>query len=118
MTDAQKLTTLKVLLEDGSGYLPSDEVLNTYITLSGNEILNWMYHLVGGVPASETDVPTKYETTQIYAIVAGWTHAGAEGQTVSIENGVHRHFVYEDMIGYIHNNVLPYARVGAVNENT
>lgn len=115
MTDAQKLATLKIILEDGSGYMPSDETLNSYIEVSGNEILAWMYHLVGGTPASVSEVPPKYEQVQIYSVVAGWTHAGAEGQSVSIENGVHRHFKYGDMLEYIHNNVLPYARVGAVN---
>jgi hypothetical protein len=59
-------------------------------------------------------VPSKYENVQIYAVVVGWTHAGAEGQGLSIENGVHRDFRYSDMLDYIHNNVLPYARVGAV----
>ena len=80
MTDTQKLTTIKALLEDGSGYMPADTVLNTYITLSQNEILAWMYHLVGGVPDDVTEVPSKYESVQIYAVIAGWTHAGAEGQ--------------------------------------
>ena len=114
MTDTQKLNTVKLLLEDGSGYLPADEVLNAYLNLAGNEILSWMYHLVGGVPSGVTEVPVKYESTQIYSIIAGWTHAGAEGQSVSIENGVHRHFQYTDMLDYIHNHVLPFARVGAV----
>ena len=114
MTDAQKLQTVKVLLEDGSGYMPTDETLNTYIALSGNEILSWMYHLVGGVPSGVTVVPERYDGTQVYAVVAGWTHAGAEGQSVSIENGVHRHFDYADMLDYIHNHVLPFVRVGAV----
>lgn len=117
MTDAEKLTMLKVLLEDGSGYMPSDETLNTYITLSKSEILAWMYHLVGGVPEGINDVPSKYETIQIYAVISGWTHAGAEGQTASIENGVHRDFAYTDMLDYIHNNVLPYVRVGAVSQS-
>lgn len=114
MTDVQKLNMVKILLEDGSGYMPSDETLGTYIDLSAREILSWMYHLVGGVPDDVIAVPVKYEPTQIYAVVAGWTHAGAEGQTKSIENGVHRDFKYVDMLDYIHNNVLPYARVGAV----
>jgi len=114
MTGAEKLSTLKILLEDGSGYMPTDETLNTYISLSEKEILAWMYHLIGGVPESVTDVPAKYETVQIYAVLSGWTHAGAEGQNTSIENGVHRRFDYADMLDYIHNNVLPYARVGAV----
>ena len=114
MTDAQKLTTLKVLLEDGSGYMPSDETLQTYLDIAGNEIVEWMYHLVGGVPEGATAVPSKYDGTQVYAVVAGWTHAGAEGEDTHIENGVHRKFTYADMIEYIHNNVLPYVRVGAL----
>lgn len=115
MTDAEKLATIKILLEDGSGYIPTDATISQYITLAGNEILAWMYHLVGGVPEDVTAVPTKYEQIHIYAVVTGWTHAGAEGQTLSIENGVHRDFAYTDMLDYIHNNVLPYVRVGAVS---
>ena len=115
MTDAQKLITVQTLIEDGSGYMPSDETLNTYIQVAGNETLAWMYHLVGGVPDGVTEVPSKYEGIQIYAVVVGWTHAGAEGQGLSIENGVHRDFRYSDMLDYIHNNVLPYVRVGAVS---
>jgi hypothetical protein len=115
MTDAQKLITVKTLLEDGSGYMPSDETLNTYIAIAQDEILSWMYHLVGGVPTDVTAVPSKYEGIQIYAVVVGWTHAGAEGQIVSIENGVHRHFSYTDLLDYIHNNVLPFVRVGAIS---
>jgi len=114
MTDAQKLVTIQTLLEDGSGYMPTDETLAEYITLAKKEILAWMYHLVGGVPEDVTEVPAKYETIQIYSVIAGWTHAGAEGQSVSIENGVHRHFDYVDMLDYIHNNVLPFVRVGAI----
>ena len=115
MTDAEKLNSIKILLEDGSGYMPTDETLTEYITLAKKEILAWMYHLVGGVPEDVTDVPAKYETIQIYSVIAGWTHAGAEGQIVSIENGVHRHFSYVDMLDYIHNNVLPFVRVGAIS---
>ena len=114
MTEAQKLEIVKTLLDDGTGNMPSDEKLNTYIVLAGNEILAWKYHLIGGVPASVTDVPSLDEGAQIYAVVAGYTHAGAEGEQTHIENGVHRHFMYEDMIGYIRNHVLPYVRVGAV----
>lgn len=114
MTDAQKLITLQTLLEDG-GDVPSDEKLNTYLSISANEILAWMYHLVGGVPSGVTDVPEKYDGIQVYAVVAGYTQAGAEGEQTHIENGVHRHFRYSDMLDYIHNHVLPIVRVGAVN---
>lgn len=114
MTDDVKLDIIKTLIEDGSGYVPSDNTLRAYIAVAGKEILAWMYHLISGVPDDVTEVPSKYENIQIYAVVVGWTHAGAEGQGLSVENGVHRDFRYSDMLDYIHNNVLPYARVGAV----
>ena len=112
MTNAEKLETLKTLLDDG-GEIPSDAKLNTYLALSQQEILQWKYHLVGGKPASVTAVSPIDEGAQIYAVVAGYTHAGSEGQSTHIENGVHRVFIYEDMIGYIRNHVLPLVRVGA-----
>ena len=115
MTDAQKFLTVQTLIDDGTGYMPSDDLINTYITIAGNEILAWMYHLVGGVPEDVTDVPSKYEGTQIYAVIVGFTQSGAEGETDHHENGVIRIFKYSDMLDYIHNNVLPYVRVGAVS---
>lgn len=113
MTDAQKLINIKTLLEDG-GEMPSDEKLQAYLTIAANEILSWMYHLVGGVPDGVIDVPPKYDMTQIYCVIAGYTHAGSEGEQTHIENNVHRHFIYSDMLDYIHNHVLPIVRVGAV----
>ena len=113
MTDAEKLATVKVLLEDG-GDMPSDEKLNTYLSIAKSEILAWQYHLIGGVPDDVTDIPAKYDNTQIYAVVAGYTHAGSEGESRHVENSVTRDFKYSDMLDYIHNNVLPFVRVGAV----
>lgn len=115
MTDAQKLLTVKTLLEDG-GEIPSDEKLNTYLALAANEILNWLYWDIGGVPENVTEVPSRYDGVQIYAVIAGYTHAGSEGEQSHIENGVHRHFNYDDMVAYIRDtrHVTPYVRVGAV----
>ena len=112
MTDAQKVVILKTLLDDG-GEVPSDDKLSTYLLLAGNEILNWMYINVGGIPAGVTDVPGRYEGIQIYAVVTGYTQAGAEGESAHIENGVHRDFNYSNMIDYIHKNVVAIANVGA-----
>ena len=113
MTDAEKLTVIKTLLDDG-GEMPSDEKLNTYIQIAGQEILAWKYHLIGGVPDDVTEVPAAEDVTHIYAVVAGYTHAGSEGEKQHNENSVNRVFIYSDMVGYIRNNVLPYVRVGAV----
>lgn len=114
MTDAEKLEMLQTLLNDG-GDVPDEDKLAAYLTLSGQEILNWMYSLTGGIPESVTSVPERYEITQIYAVVAGYTHAGAEGERSHNENGVQRTFLYSDMLDYIHQNVLAIVRVGAVS---
>ena len=113
MTDAEKLTVIKTLLDDG-GEMPSDEKLNTYIQIAGQEILAWKYHLIGGVPDEVTEVPAAEDITHIYSVVAGYTHAGAESESRHSENGVIREFVYGDMVEYIRNNVLPYVRVGSL----
>lgn len=113
MTDEEKLATVKTLLDDG-GEVPSDEKLNTYLSLAETEILQWLYHQVGGVPQDVFSVPAEYEVTQIYAVVAGYTHSGAEGQDTHSENGISRKFIFSDMVDYIHQNVLAIARVGAV----
>lgn len=116
MTDAEKLNMVKAILGDGGGTIPSDDTLYAYLNLSGKEILNWRYHLIGGVPDEVISVPSSEEVKQIYAVVAGYTHAGAEGQDSHAENGITRHFMYSDMLQYIHENILPYSRVGAVRK--
>lgn len=115
MTSTEKLAAVKELLTDGNP-LPSDTKLNAYIDLAKQEILSWMYSQIGGVPTDVTGVPTKYEVTQIYAVVAGYTHAGAEGERQHSENGVSRYFTTADMLDYIHRNVYAIVRVGAVVE--
>ena len=45
------------------------------------------------------------------AVITGLTQSGIEGQVLSIENGIHRHFRYSDMVDYIRANVIPLARV-------
>ena len=113
MNDAEKLTKIKVILSDG-GILPSDEKLSVYLELAKQVILNQMYDQIGGIPAEVTDVPARYEVTQIYAVIAGFTHAGSEGETQHNENGINRVFTQTDMESYIRDRVFPIARVGAV----
>lgn len=114
MTGAEKLATVKTILSDG-GALPPDETITTYLGMAQSEILQWLYHLVGGVPGDVTAVPVRYENTQIYAVVVGFTQSGAEGTKDHSENGIKSAFRYSDMLDYVHNNVFPIVRVGAVS---
>jgi hypothetical protein len=106
MTDEAKLNRLKIFLQEKT--IDNDALLSEYLDASKDEILNWLYIRVGAVPEDVTTVPARYEQTQIFAVLAGFNIMGAEGQTLHIENGMHRQFVYDDMIKYIRTHVFPY----------
>lgn len=109
MTPEAKLTRLKILL----GITANDEdvLLQEYLEIAKDEILNWLYIRLGAVPETVTTVPTAYEQIQIMAVVAAYNIRGAEGQTLHIENGMHRDFVYEDLVKYVQTHVYPYVRM-------
>lgn len=106
MTDAEKLTALKSLLDIADN--SEDGKLTAYLTLSANEILAWRYSQCTEVPET---VPSEYETTQIFAVVAGYSQSGAENQIRHNENGIHREFRHSDMVAYIRANVIPFVGV-------
>lgn len=106
MTTAEKLAMVKDILRISDTSL--DSLLSTYLNVAKNEILSWRYSYAKNTP---DDVPAEYEMTQVQAVVFGFTQSGNEGQDVSIENGIHRHFSYSDMVRYIRANVIPIAGV-------
>jgi hypothetical protein len=98
MTCAEKLAKIKTLLRVTGSEI--DAELTTYIDLSTAEILSWIE-----AQANVTEVPAKYETVQIFAVVAGYGISGAEGQTAHSENGISRTFKYADMVDYIRAHI-------------
>lgn len=109
MTNADKLTMLKAMLfPDGAD--PSVEPqLQVYLDLASQTILNYKYeYSKNGVPE---ELPPTYDGVQIMAVMNGFAQAGAEGQVLSIENGIHRHWKYSDMLEYVQNHVNPIAKV-------
>ena len=109
MTDDAKLTRLKILLGETS--TDEDPLLMEYLDIARDEILNWLYIRLGAVPDDVVAVPAAYEQVQIMAVVAAYNIRGAEGQTLHIENGMHRDFVYDDLVKYVHTHVYPYVRL-------
>lgn len=106
MTDAEKLANVKSVL--GLTNTTQDTQLSAYLSLAKSEILAWMYPTI---PDDVTDVPSKYEVTQVMAVVAGYNLQGAEGQTSHSENGISRSWKHEDMVAYVRSRVIPYAGV-------
>ena len=106
MTIEEKLAMVKSIMGPDA---PDDETISQYLNLAKTEILQWRYSF--NEAAMPEDVPAAYEMTQIYAVVSGFTQRGVEGQSVSIENGIHRHFDFTDMVRYIRGNVMAYVKV-------
>ena len=106
MTTEEKLAMVKTIM---GGDAPDDETITSYLTLAKSEILQWRYSY--NPDAMPEDVEPAYEITQVQAVVNGFTQRGMEGETVSVENGIHRHFDFTDMTRYIRQNVIAYAKV-------
>lgn len=108
MTNAEKLTYIKAML--GIADTSEDSMIETYLALSTQEILQFKYSLVG-IPEGQTVVDPEDEVTQIQAVIAGYNLRGAENQTSHNENQIYRTFHFTDMVEYIRNHVIPFARV-------
>jgi hypothetical protein len=107
MSDAEKLAQVKSLMNITSTDL--DAQLAVFLSFAKNEILAWLYS--GKTPDDVTDVPARYEPTQIMAVVYGYRQAGAEGQTAYAENGISRTWKYDSMVAFIRDHVFPYIEV-------
>lgn len=107
MTIGDKVAMLTSLLAQDP-VVPSTETLTVYLELAGKEILSWRYSYGGTIP---DEVPAEFEVTQIYAVLAGLTNSGAEGETQHSENGIVRTFKRDSMLAYIRANVRPICKV-------
>ena len=106
MTSQEKLDMVKTIMGPDA---PDDSTILSYLGIAKNEILQWRYSYdPDNMP---DDVEPAYEITQIQGVVNGFTQRGMEGEVTSIENGIHRHFAYSDMVRYIRANVIALAKV-------
>lgn len=108
MTNAQKLTYIKTMM--GIADTTQDVLLETYLDMAAQETINWKYSLVG-IPAGKSEIDPEDEIAQIHAVVAGYNIRGAENQTSHNENQIYRTFDANDMVDYIRQHVIPYAKV-------
>lgn len=106
MDTQSKLTVIKTMLNIPESDITLDNEISVYLDMAANEILNWMYINKPGKRETVKAVPTRYEMVQIHAVVNGYSHKGAEGETVHNENGINRTFKYDDMIAYIRTHVF------------
>lgn len=103
MTDAEKLTILKSMLD--SGDTTSDETANAYLAAAKSAVINLAYPFGDG---SET-MPEKYDYEQIEIALYMLNKRGAEGELLHIEAGTHRSFEVADIPTSLRARITSYA---------
>ena len=91
MTDAEKLTILKSMLD--SSDTTTDEVANTYLAAAEKAVINIAFPFGDGTE----EMPEKYDYEQIEIALYMLNKRGAEGELLHIEAGTHRSFEVADI---------------------
>lgn len=104
MTTEQMMTIVSGLI--GKEVTESDADIAAYLTIAQDKIMSRLYPF----GTTLTEVPEQYQVIQCELAARLYIRAGAEGQTVSVENGVHRHYESVDDADIL-ERLTPYAKV-------
>ena len=105
MTEAEKLTMVKTIVQDNSSGV--DSVLASYLQMASDAIMNRLYPFA--IP-DDAVLPSRFDVLQCRIAGDMYLRRGAEGETVHIENNIHRTYRstdWEELLKY----VTPYAEV-------
>ena len=103
MTDAEKLSILKNMLD--SGDTTSDEIANAYLAAAKQAVINLAYPFGNG---SEV-MPEKYDYEQIEIALYMLNRRGSEGETAHVEGGTSRTFEVADIPISLRCRITAYA---------
>ena len=104
MTTQRKIEMLRQMgEEDDQG------VLEVYLELAGQKILNRMYPFEQSYDGLE--VPDRYAAVQLKIANYLLNKRGAEGQIQHIENGIHRNYGAADIPDGMLTEVVPFCKV-------
>ena len=106
MTMETKVTLLRSML-DGDDEDPTD-VLEAYLELAGQKILNRMYQFAEQKGRS---VPDAYAMNQVQIAAYLLNKRGAEGEIQHIENGIHRNYGSADVPDQMLKDITPFCSV-------
>ena len=96
---------VRALMEDNE---TGDSVLDAYLDMAGQKILNRMYPFKTDYTGLE--VPDRYVSVQLKISSYLLLKRGAEGQIQHIENGIHRDWYSSDDRDLL-SRIIPYASV-------
>ena len=107
MTEIEKLTMVRLLVEQPNEGDWSDEVLTSYLAIAGRKIINRAYPYDDTV----TEVPRRYGYLQCEIATYLLNKRGAEGQTGHSENGISRSYESADVPESMLSEVTPHVGV-------
>lgn len=108
MTEIEKLALCRVMVEQpdtAEGW--SDDVLNSYLKIAGQKIINRAY------PYDDTvmEVPRRYGILQCEIATYLLNKRGADGETAHSENGISRTYENADVPDSMLADVVPHCMV-------
>ena len=104
MTKEQKIIMLEQMTDDGT----PPTVLEVYLELAGQKILNRMYPFKDDYTGLE--VPARYDAIQLKISNYLLNKRGAEGQIQHIENGIHRNYGDADIPEAMLKDIVPFCQ--------
>jgi len=107
MSTDKKITMLQAMLDEQE---PGD-ILEVYLELAKQKILNRMYQFETDIEYENMDVPDKYVMAQLNIAVYMLNKRGAEGEVQHIENGIHRNYGSSDIPDSMLKDVIPFCKV-------
>ena len=106
MDKQKKIMILRQMLEEDD---TNADLLDVYLDLAGQKILNRMYPFKESYDGLE--VPDRYTMAQIKIAHYMLNKRGAEGQIQHIENGIHRNYGAADIPDGMLAEIVPYCQV-------
>ena len=107
MTTQKKIDMLRSMMggdEDDGG------VLEVFLELAKQKILNRMYQFETDLEYESLEVPDKYSMVQLNIAVYMLNKRGAEGEIQHIENGIHRNYGSADIPDALLKDVVPFCK--------
>lgn len=107
MTDAEKITMVKTLVESDAE--ATDDVVSVYLNLACSAMLERLYPYDSTKEAE--DIPSRYDTIQCDLAARYFLRRGGQGEINHEENGVNRQYASVDDEDIL-RKLTPFAKVG------
>ena len=107
MTTKKMIDMLRSMMggdEEDSG------VLEVFLEIAKQKILNRMYQFETDMEYENLEVPDKYAMTQLNIAIYMLNKRGAEGEIQHIENGIHRNYGSSDVPDALLKDVVPFCK--------